>query len=223
VLRELFGGGAAPEWSPVDLPRLSGTVLEAARAVESRPADREMLFIRLCDTYRAMDLDLPAEKNWEAQVSGKPKVWPPSELISAKLQRPMDDEAWKRLHLLVESLQDKSVWELVRQRCVEEGTERVTLCLFVGFAQWSELLTIELLLKSPFRIEEFARKWLDVLGGTIAGEDAKKSEKRLRDLDYGKVLENLQKAQAGRAEHQRRMQEELERRRREEYERTQRE
>ena len=106
---------------------------------------------------------------------------------------------------------------------MEEGTERVTVCLFVGFAQWADLLSVELLLKSAFRVEELARKWVDVLGGAIAGEERKKSEKRLRDLDWGQALVHLEKAQKARAEHQRRMQEELERRRREEYERTQRE
>ena len=223
MLRELFGGGAAPEWSPVDLPRLMGTILEGARGVESKAADREMLFIRLCDVFRAMDLDLPGEEGWAAAVAGRPKLLPASEDVAAKAKRPLDDEGWKRLHLLVASLEDKGAWELVRQRCVAQGAEWVTLVLFVGFAQWTDVLTVELLLKSAFRIEEFARKWLDVLGGKIAKEDAKKSEKRLRDLDYGQVLGNLEKAQKARAEHQRKMQEELERRRRDEYDRTQRE
>ena len=61
MLRELFGGGEPPDWSPIDLQRLLGTLLEAARGVESKAADREMIFVRLCDAYRAMDLDLPSE------------------------------------------------------------------------------------------------------------------------------------------------------------------
>lgn len=223
MLRELFGPGPAPEWAPVDLPRLSATILTAARALESKAADPELLFVRLCDALRAMDLDLPSEEGWAAQTSGKPRLLAASEDVAAKMKRPLGEEGWKRLQLLVASLEDKGPWELLRQRCVAQGTEWTVLVLVVGFAQWADLLTVELLLKSTFRVEEFARKWLDALGGTVAGEDAKKSEKRLRDLDYGQVLDHLDKAQKARAEHQRKMQEELEKRRRDEYDRTQRE
>ena len=215
MLRELFGVDKPAEWTPVELPRLLALLSEAARAVESRPPDPELLFARLCDTYRAMDFDPPKEA-WTLH----PPPWPE---VAEKLKRPFTEEDWKRIHLLVDSLGEKSIWELVRQRCVEWGTERTTALLFVAFAKWADLLTIPLLLKSVFRVEEFARKWVEVLGGAIAGEKEKDSHKRIRNLDYGNVLENLQKAQKAREAHRKRLEEIEAKRRQEEYERTQRE
>lgn len=223
MLRELFGVEKVADWPGIDLPRLMGTLVEAARGVESKPADPEMLFTRLSDAFRAMDFDPPEEERWTEAWYGKSKVEPPSPEVAAKMKRVLGDEDWKRIHLLVETLQDKTIWELIRQRCLAWGSERVAVGIFVAFAAWADLLTVPLLLKSTFRIEEFARKWIDAIGGTVAGEKEKESEKRVRNLDYGKVLDNLEKAQKAREEHRKRLEEIEAKRRQEEYERTQRE
>jgi hypothetical protein len=211
----MFGISKPAEWPGVDVPRLTAILSETLR--EGEP-DADLEFARLCDAFRAMDVDPPPFDRWS-----KPKAGTPSPEAAEKLKREMEEKDRVRLRLLVASLQERNLWEVIRQRALEWGAGRVATDLFVAFAMWSDLLTPELLLKSAFRVEEFARKWVDAVGASVAGEKLADSEKRLRNLDYGKVLENLEKAQKAREEHRKRL-EEIERKRaQEEYERTQRE
>ncbi len=222
MLRELFGAGDRLDWPQVPIPRLVETLASAAREVESRPADREGLYIRVSEAWRAMDLEPPALAAWDAACRGKSGLEPATEEIAPTLRRALDEEGWKRLHLVVASLGDAAAWELVRQRAVEHGAGRVTSGLMVAFAAWTEKIRIAALLQNPFRVEEFARKWVDALGGRVQGESETKARKRLREVDSSRQLEGLDQAQRRRDEERR--QEELRRQReRDEYERFQRE
>ncbi len=71
--------------------------------------------------------------------------------------------------------------------------ERIREC-FVMFAFGTELLTRELLWQSPLRLEEFVRKWLEVLGVGVAEETVEESRQRLERLDYGRLLAESERA-----------------------------
>jgi hypothetical protein len=78
------------------------------------------------------------------------------------------------------------------------------------------------LLKSPFRVEELARKWLHVLGAAVKGEAEADGRARLLRLDFGDVLKNLDAADRDRAARLKKVKELEERRLKEEQEAYQR-
>lgn len=184
-----------------NLPRLVDILRAAARDVESAAADQDLVFARLCDALRHLDCDPPGEETWLSACRGVSRFRAPSDEVAAAARRILQLDDWRRLHLLVESLREPGISELVRRRCRDWPGEKVAVWLFLTFARWADRLTIALLLESPFRIEEFARKWVDALGGRVEGESVQKSEEQLRRLDYGKVLDNLKKAKEARDAH----------------------
>jgi hypothetical protein len=78
----------------------------------------------------------------------------------------------------------------------------VSEAFFVFAARDAQLLSLELLLKSPFRIEELARKWVRALGGAFSGENAEDSDARVKRIDFGGVLKNLEAAEKDRVARQ---------------------
>jgi hypothetical protein len=82
--------------------------------------------------------------------------------------------------------------------CLAQDPERLQAAFTRFCVREAKLLTLELLLKSPFRLEELARKWVRSLGGAIAGEEEKESTARLARLDFGDVLKNLEAAEKDR-------------------------
>lgn len=59
-------------------------------------------------------------------------------------------------------------------------------------------LTGEMLGSNTFRKEEFLRRWVEWLGGRIAGEEPKESARRVDQLDYRKTLAEYQRADEAR-------------------------
>ena len=51
---------------------------------------------------------------------------------------------------------------------------------------------------NAFRQEEFLRRWIEAVGGSVAGESAKDSKKRLEQLDYRKTLAEYDRAEKAR-------------------------
>jgi hypothetical protein len=69
-------------------------------------------------------------------------------------------------------------------------------------------LSGEMLRTNTFRKEEFLRRWAEWLGGSIAGEGAKESARRVEHLDYRKTLaeyKRADKARKGEAERRARL------------------
>ncbi|MCC6132068.1 MAG: hypothetical protein IT186_19270 [Acidobacteria bacterium] len=77
-----------------------------------------------------------------------------------------------------------------------------------------EPLTAELIRSNTFRQEEFLRKWVLSVGGSIEGESPEESQRRLSRLDYGNALKEFERARKARLEEARirREKEEAERR-----------
>ena len=123
----------------------------AALDLSGQKADAALVGARLMDGLRDRQVPLPATEDWR-QKSGALVV-----------------DEWARVEILVRLL-----------RGTEFGPANATsllarparvLSAFPEFvSQAAPLLTIDLLLKSPFRVEEFARKWIHELGGSIEGE-----------------------------------------------------
>lgn len=201
MLSKTFGIEDSGPPVAVNLLPLVEILRAAAREVESVPVDQDLVFARLCDAFRRLGCDPPGEAMWLSACQGVSRFRAPSDELSAAGRRTVQLHDWIRLHLLVESLREPALLELVRRRCREWPGEKVAVWTFLIFARWADRLTIDLLLKNPFRVEEFARKWVDALGGRIAGESPQKSEEQLQRLDYGKVMENLKKAKEARNAH----------------------
>ncbi len=64
-----------------------------------------------------------------------------------------------------------------------------------GFFETIAPLTAEMIRANAFRQEEFLRKWAEAVGGSIQGEKAEQSRKRLEQLDYRKTLEEYNQAE----------------------------
>ena len=59
--------------------------------------------------------------------------------------------------------------------------------------------TVDMFKNNRFRQEEFLRRWVACLGGSVAGETIALSKKKLDQLDYRTTLADYQKAEASRA------------------------
>jgi hypothetical protein len=69
-----------------------------------------------------------------------------------------------------------------------------------AFLEKVEPLTAEMIRSNAFRQEEFLRRFIEALGGSIDGESAKQSKARLQQLDYRTTLAEFNKADAARKE-----------------------
>lgn len=207
MLNEVFGAGEYAEWPLVVLPRLIEVVSKAAREAEKDPPLAKPIHARLLGAIRAMDLQPVPLDLWGVACRGHSPLSPPSPDLAPHLRRPLGAEALKRLHVLVETLRDPAVGEVLRQRCLELGTGKVAVFLLVGFAAWAKYLMAGLLLKTPFRMEEFARKWTDAIGARVHGESPDESLRRLKEMDSGHAVGDLEEARRRRNDFVRRTEE----------------
>lgn len=117
----------------------------------------------------------------------------PPDQVAAMLDA-LDAESLGRLSLVIAVL-DLDEVRAVSPAVLGQGPilERIREC-FVEFAFGTELLTRELLWQSPLRLEEFVRKWLEVLGVGVAEETVEESRQRLERLDYGRLLAESERA-----------------------------
>jgi hypothetical protein len=67
-----------------------------------------------------------------------------------------------------------------------------------GFLEAIAPVTAELIVENPFRREEVVRRWIEAVGGAIAGETAEASRRRLEQLDYRRTLAEYEKAERSR-------------------------
>jgi len=170
------------------------------QAVGTRGAtvDMELTGARLFDTLRDAERPMPRPDEWEGEA------------------RSLDAEGQRRLSILVEASRATRLAPVVRS-CLR-GAPDAFAAYTVLAREESRLLTVELLATSPFRTEEFARKWVRRLRGTIRGETEAESDKQLERLDFGGVLGNLKKAEAQREERMKKLRDAEERRKKEEAE-----
>lgn len=169
-----------------DLNVLTEQIRLATLDLAGRQTDPALLAARLFDGLDDAGIPRPPATEW------------------AKVTNGFDAEAWNRMAILVRLFRDTPLKDGIATSIAAKSA----LETFGGFCSGlSQLLTIELLQKSPFRVEELARKWVHALDGTIAGETPAESRQRMERLDFGGVLKNLQAADADRAARVKKLQE----------------
>jgi hypothetical protein len=169
-----------------DLAALTEQIRLATLDIAGREPDPALLAARLMDGFDDAKLARPTADQWKAAT------------------KEFDKEAWNRMAILVRLFRDTALKDPITQALAgKPGADT-----FAGFCSgMARLLTVELLQKSPFRVEELARKWAHALGASIQGESAGESKQKMERLDFGGVLKNLQAADADRAARVKKLQE----------------
>jgi hypothetical protein len=180
----------------VELQNLGTLLLDTLRHIDKGGVDLDLLRARIADFCRE---------------TGVQPV-PPEEAL--KQLRTLDQEALRRLTAGVRGFEDRSA-RLAFANKVKGYTGEQINSAMISFAQRHHLLTIELLVESPLRREEFLRHFISMIEGTVFGETLDQSNERLKRLDYAKLMAEAEKARVSagdRAEYIRKLQEEQERR-----------
>lgn len=164
-----------------DLPRLCEEIRVRALDLSASEPDPALTVARLMDGVRDAGVATATATEWKEWTKG------------------LDRESWMRLELLVCVFRETPTGALVAARLKADKSRLLHEAFPLFCDRDAKLLTLELLLKSAFRVEELARKWVHALHGGIAGETAKKSDEMLERLDFGGVLKNLRDADADRA------------------------
>jgi hypothetical protein len=192
----LFGRkGGAPA---LDLAALRAHLGDAVVPLAGRSVEPELVRARLADRCRDAGLTPLLPLEFDVVTAG------------------LDEEAWRRLALLVGTLDLDEVRQALPALTADHPLRDLIDNAFTGLANGTPLLTLELLRQSPLRVEELARRFLAALRATVRGESAKVSKQRLERLDYGRLLaeaERAKQAATDRMEQLRRLQEEQEQRR----------
>ena len=138
---------------------------------------------------------------------------PPAVFTAAT--RDLDEEAWRRLTLVVTAFEDQGARaSLAALQSSPEVQVRDGLAPLV---RETRVLTVQVLSQSELRVEELARRFALRLGFTISGEAERESADRLEALDYARLLAQAERAKISaedRLEYLKKLQDaELERRR----------
>lgn len=142
------------------------------------PYPHELAVAIICDTFRLANLRPPSRQDWvDLEQYAHHPLWKEQVVMLA--------------HLLAGSaLRDDSA------KALKKGTEATAVLRH--FFEDIAPLTAEMVRSNAFRQEEFLRKWVRALGGTVLNESAKESAKRLDQLDYRKAQQELKRAEEAR-------------------------
>jgi len=160
-----------------DLARIKQQ-LEAA-AIAS-PYTLELAAAIVSDTFRLGGVVPPQLSGWKA-------------LTKKRKERQLAEEQLGMLaHVLVATaLREQSIAALL-EKPVEPAAA------LPAFFDAVVPLTAEMIRSNTFRQEEFLRRWIEMLGGSVAGESAKQFAARLQQLDYRRTLAEFDKAEGAR-------------------------
>jgi hypothetical protein len=161
---------------PVSIDDVMGELASALYWCVAERPDPDVVCARLGDICRDLDL-APLD---------------PAEL--REHARPLDEQGWWRLWLLAVGASREALGPVLPAIAAARGAQGLVLGGFVGVAAGMSLLTMDLLLASPLRLEELARRWLLDLGVSIEGETAAASREALDRLDYGRLLAEVDRA-----------------------------
>lgn len=182
----------------VDLGPLQAWFSGQAARLAGKAPDPELVRARLADGLRDTGLVPPLPEVFDGQT--------------ADLLEP----AWQRLALLVSALDVPELRAVLPVLCSGgRSPDELVGQGFVGVARSTSLLTLELLRQASVRVEEFTRRFLAGLGVSVRGEPEERSRQRLEQLDYGRLLEQVEQAKLSaeeRLEVLRRIQDEQDRR-----------
>jgi len=211
LVDRLFGRNSPPQ-PQADLPGLQARLTGLVTRWAGRAPDPDLVRARLADGLRDAGLRPVTPDQFDA-LAGE-----------------LDDETWRRLAVLAGALDQEDVRaalpelakvrppaellaqgfagaldpKAVRAELEELAKSRPPAYLlalsFVGVARTTPLLTLDVLGRSPLRVEELARRLLAGLGLAVRGETAKTSRERLERLDYGRLLAEAERAREAAAD-----------------------
>ena len=161
-----------------DLARIKADV-DAAPLEPAYPAD--LAAAVLADLFRDAGLAPPPDDAWAALAARGTKPE----------NRPGQLAALARL-VAVSALRPGTVAALAAAK------PRDVVAVVEGFLEAIFPVTAELVAENPFRREEVVRRWIEAVGGEIAGETAEVSRRRLGQLDYRRTLAEYEKAERSR-------------------------
>jgi hypothetical protein len=112
----------------------------------------------------------------------------------------VEEQAGMLAHALAStSLREASVAALAtRKRDLSGAPTPAAQKMLAGFLEAIAPLTAEMIRSNAFRQEEFLRRWVEAISGTVAGEKADASRRRLEQLDYRKTLAEYDRAEGAR-------------------------
>ncbi|HSB60745.1 MAG TPA: hypothetical protein VLI67_03430 [Vicinamibacteria bacterium] len=159
-----------------DLRRIQA---EAQAAPLASPYPLELSVAVVCDCFRLAGLVPPSAKGRKRAAAGG--------------KAPLREEQTGMLaHLLATtSLRDETVRALGGRRV------DVTKALADFFGAIAPL-TAEMIQANAFRREEFLRRWIESIGGEVAGEGSAESAERIEQLDYRRTLAEYDRAEKAR-------------------------
>jgi hypothetical protein len=158
-----------------DLSRVRAE-LEGAGVQRALPFEVAIAVVN--DTFRQAGLVPPRAAQWKTWAGKQPKL---------KEQAPFLAHA-----LVATSLRAQTVEDLERAR--PDPSEALS-----AFFEALAMHTLDMLKGNRFRQEEFLRRWVACLAGSVAGESAAQSKKKLEQLDYRTTLADYRKTEAARA------------------------
>lgn len=143
-----------------------------------RRHDPDVAIAVVDDTFRLATLvPLPRQK-WESRRGKAHQLW--------------EEQVGMLAHVLAStSARAETIAALA-------GGERTPESVLDRFFTRIAPLTAEMIRSNRFRQEEFLRSWVAALEGTIVGETAKQSRRRLDQLDYSQALEEYKRAESAR-------------------------
>lgn len=168
----------APVRAEWDLARLVDRVRDAASILEEKEIVAAVVHAKLADHYRDVGLAPPDAVEFERQASD------------------LDGESWRRLALAVATLDDTGLRAVLAELVPKIPVAAQVEIGFLGLARDVAPLTTDLCRRSLVRAEEFARHFAAKLGVGIMGETDAVSGKRLKALDYKRLLAEADEAKA---------------------------
>lgn len=150
---------------------------QLAEGLIASPYPRELSAAVVSDTFRLAGIAPPAPASW--------KSW----FRKAGLVE-------EQLGMLAHALSATALREQAVQSLREKPVE--PLAALPSFLDKVRPLTAEMVRSNAFRQEEFLRRFVEALGGSVAGETPQQSRARLDQLDYRTTLAEFKRAAAAR-------------------------
>ena len=165
-----------PESVPISLDAVLAVMVEVLAEFDASVADLDVARAKWADLCR----DMGSSPLDPLEIDG--------------LTNYFDRGAIARLSLIVVMLERGAITRDVLQRIVNQRLSAATKGGIIEPARVSQLVTLELLVQSPLRREELVRRMILGFGASVRGEKLADSRAALERLDYGRLMEEANRA-----------------------------
>lgn len=165
-----------PEAVPISLDAVLAIMSDVLRDLEMASADVDVARAKWADLCRDLGMS----------------PFDPLELDALTTQ--FDRAAAARMALIVVMLERGAIARDVLTRILDKRIRAATKGGIIEPVQASQLVTLDLLVQSPLRREELARRVILGFGASIRGEKLNDSRAALERLDYGRLMAEANRA-----------------------------